>query len=97
MENLNQEISKLRRELAYAEMAADAEARFADEMKAERDAAKREQQQLRLLLKEAQDALDFFKTWGESLNQVLGYNPTEESWKPTLEAIAKIDEKLAEK
>lgn len=49
MEDLNQEISELRRQLAHAEMAANVEAKLADEMKAERDAAKRELQEAQTL------------------------------------------------
>lgn len=56
--------------------------------------AVRESKALRDLLKEARDALYFFKSWGDSLNSVLGYSPPREPWRPALEAIARIDAAL---
>jgi hypothetical protein len=53
-----------------------------------------ESQALRALLKEARDGLEFFRTWGESLNSVLGYYPPAKSWQPTLDAIARIEAAL---
>jgi len=87
IEELNKEIREMKRKLDHAEMEANAEAKYADEMKAERDAAWK-------LLKDARNALDFFKNWGESLNKIIGYDATEKSWKPTLDTIARIDEAL---
>jgi hypothetical protein len=53
-----------------------------------------ESQALRTLLKEARDALDYFRRWGEGVNTAIGHYPPAGAWKPTLDAIARIDAAL---
>lgn len=60
-------------------------------------AATTENEELRGSLKDAREALNFFKNWGESLNQITGYEATPKSWRPILTAMARIDALLATK
>jgi hypothetical protein len=53
-----------------------------------------ENEALRSLLKEARDALDYFRRWGEGVNTAIGHYPPAGAWKPTLDAIARIDAAL---
>jgi hypothetical protein len=53
-----------------------------------------ESQALRTLLKEARNALDYFRRWGEGVNTAIGHYPPAGAWKPTLDAIARIDAAL---
>jgi hypothetical protein len=53
-----------------------------------------ESRALRTLLKEARDALDYFRRWGEGVNTAIGHYPPAGAWKPTLDAIARIDAAL---
>jgi hypothetical protein len=53
-----------------------------------------ESQALRTLLTEARGALDYFRSWGDGLNSAIGHYPPTGAWKPTLDAITRIDAAL---